>query len=89
MTSDDVGGVDRAEPQPRARQNVILELGYFVGRLTRSRVCPLKRGEVEVPSDFGGVLYTAFDDNGGWKAALGRELEAAGFAVEWNIVMRA
>jgi len=89
LTPDDVGGVDRAELQPRARQNVILELGYFIGRLTRSRVCALKRGEVEVPSDFGGVVYTPFDDSGGWKAALGRELEAAGFAVDWNIAMRA
>jgi predicted nucleotide-binding protein len=41
---------------PRARQNVLLELGYFIGRLGRARVCALKRGDVEVPSDFGGVV---------------------------------
>jgi predicted nucleotide-binding protein len=51
-------------------------------------VCALKRGDVEVPSDFGGVVYTEFDENGGWKTSLGRELEAAGFQIDWNIAMR-
>jgi hypothetical protein len=89
LTPDDVGGLNADKLQPRARQNVILELGYFIGRLTRSRVCALKRGNVEVPSDFGGVVYTEFDENGGWKAALGKELEAAGFQIDWNVAMRA
>ncbi len=39
-------------------------------------------------SDFGGVVYETFDASGGWKSALGRELEAAGFEVDWNKVMR-
>jgi hypothetical protein len=46
------------------------------------------RGELEIPSDFGGVVYTPFDDSGGWKRALGQELEAAGFEIDWNKVMR-
>jgi hypothetical protein len=61
----------------------------FIGRLTRSRVCALKRGNVEVPSDFGAVVYTEFDENGGWKTSLGKELEAAGFQIDWNVAMRA
>jgi hypothetical protein len=89
LTPDDVGGVNETELKARARQNVILELGYFIGRLTRSRVCAFKRGNVEVPSDFGGVVYTEFDENGGWKTSLGRELEAAGFQIDWNVAMRA
>lgn len=89
LTPDDMGGVKGQEmQQPRARQNVLLELGYFIGRLTRSRVCALKRGDVEVPSDFGGVVYTPFDEAGGWKQLLGRELEAAGFEIDWNAAMR-
>jgi predicted nucleotide-binding protein len=88
LTPDDIGGTDNASLKRRARQNVILELGYFIARLTRSRVCALKRGDVEVPSDFGGVVYTEFDENGGWKTSLGRELEAAGFQIDWNIAMR-
>jgi predicted nucleotide-binding protein len=87
LTPDDLGGSKPTELHPRARQNVLLELGYFVGRLGRARVCALKRGEVEVPSDFGGVVYENFDEGGGWKMALARELEAAGFAVDWNLVM--
>ena len=29
-----------------------------------------------------------FDENGGWKTSLGKELEAAGFEIDWNIAMR-
>jgi hypothetical protein len=88
LTADDFGGAKGEDPKDRARQNVILELGFFVGKLTRSRVCALKRGEIDVPSDFGGVVYVPFDDGGGWREALGRELEAAGFDIDWNQVMR-
>jgi hypothetical protein len=56
LTPDDIGSVQGGDPLPRARQNVLLELGYFIGRLGRARVCALKRGDVEVPSDFGGVV---------------------------------
>lgn len=89
LTPDDEGCAKGGKPQPRARQNVLLELGYFIGRLTRSRVCALRRGDVEIPSDFGGVVYTPYDENGGWKVALGRELEAAGFEMDWNLVHKA
>jgi len=89
LTPDDVGGANETELKPRSRQNVILEPGYFIGRLTRSRVCALKRGNVEVPSDFGGVVYTELDENGGWKTSLGKELEAAGFQIDSNMAMRA
>jgi predicted nucleotide-binding protein len=88
LTPDDEGCVKGGTPVPRARQNVVLELGYFVGRLGRDRVCALKRGEVEIPSDFGGVVYEPFDDAGGWRQALGRELQDAGFAIDWNKFMR-
>jgi predicted nucleotide-binding protein len=88
LTPDDHGARKGEELQDRPRQNVLLELGYFIAKLGRSRVCALKRGEIEVPSDFGGVVYVAYDDGGGWKEALGRELEAAGFEIDWNVVMR-
>jgi predicted nucleotide-binding protein len=88
LTPDDEGCAKGQAPQPRARQNVILELGYFIARLRRTHVCALKRGEVEIPSDFGGVVYEAYDAGGGWKQALGRELEAVGYQIDWNIVMR-
>lgn len=58
LTSDDLGMAKGAEHlQPRARQNVVLEGGIFISRLGRDRVCVLKRGELEVPSDYAGVVY--------------------------------
>ena len=89
LTPDDVGRAnDATELEPRPRQNVLLELGYFIAKLGRERVCALKRGRVEIPSDFAGVVWEDMDSNGGWKQRLGRELEAAGQSIDWNLVMR-
>ena len=88
LTPDDVGGVKSAldaKPEEvvknlrfRARQNVILELGYFMGRLGRGHVCALVKGKIEKPSDFDGVVYVAMDDQGAWSTSVARELKAAG-----------
>lgn len=88
LTPDDAGCVMGGKPEPRARQNVLLELSYFMARLTRKNVCVLKRGEVEIPSDFAGVLWVTMDSGIGRKQALGKELEAARYEVDWNRVMR-
>jgi predicted nucleotide-binding protein len=87
LTPDDEGCEKGGTPRPRARQNVVLELGYFLGRLGRTHVCALKRGDIEIPSDFEGVVYVDFDNSDGWKQGLGRELEAAGFQFDWNKAM--
>lgn len=86
MTPDDVGCLKGSTPQPRARQNVVLELGYFIGRLGRKHVCALKRGELEIPSDINGLVYIPFDNGEAWKIGLGRELKEAGFDIDWNKV---
>ena len=89
LTPDDLGRKkSAAEEKPRARQNVILELGYFVGRLGRERVIAILKDEVEIPSDYMGVVYTQFDDGGGWRQELARELQSTGYAIDWNEVMR-
>jgi predicted nucleotide-binding protein len=79
LTPDDlVRGAAAGSPQPsRARQNVIFELGYFAGKLGRGRACLLRKGEVEIPSDLYGVVYTEMDGADGWKLKLVRELKAA------------
>jgi predicted nucleotide-binding protein len=86
LTADDRGGL-AATPdklQPRARQNVVLELGYFLGILGRSRVCALKEESVEVPSDLAGLLYVPLDSAGAWKLRLASEIKASGIDVDLN-----
>ena len=86
LTPDDMGALaaNTDNLKPRARQNVILELGYFIGRLSRERVCALRKDGVETPSDYDGVVYTDLDDAGAWKIGLFKELQAAGFDVDAN-----
>ena len=69
LTPDDVGAAkaEQNELQPRARQNVILELGYFIGRLNRNQICLLYKGGVELPSDIRGQSYILMDDHDGWQ----------------------
>ncbi len=86
LTPDDVGsrlGDDAV--QPRARQNVLFELGYFIGRLGRERVCALTKGQPEIPSDYSGVVYIPMTSDA-WKMGLIKELKAAGFDVDANKV---
>ena len=54
----------------RARQNVIFELGFFIGKLSRSHVCCLFK-QVEVPSDIGGLIYKKIETS----------IEAVGFDI--------
>ena len=86
LTPDDLGTAQE-EPnnmQSRARQNVVLELGFFLGRLTRNRVCALHKGEVELPSDIQGVIYVEMDDKGAWKAKLAQEFVQAKYTINLN-----
>jgi predicted nucleotide-binding protein len=81
LTADDIGGVKGATGQePRARQNVVLEFGYFMGKLGRGRVVALYEKDVELPSDVLGVLYMPLSGN--WKVDLAKELHAAGIDVD-------
>ena len=84
LTSDDVGGKSTETLQPRARQNVLLELGFFLGRIGRDRVAALYEESVEIPSDYDGVLFVPLDSAGGWRFLLARELKAAGLVVDIN-----
>jgi predicted nucleotide-binding protein len=70
----------------RARQNVILELGYFMGKLGRKNVIALHRSETnfEFPSDILGVLYIPFDSHNGWELALAKEMKVADYDIDFG-----
>jgi hypothetical protein len=82
MTPDDVGSAKGGTLRDRARQNVVLELGFFVGKLGRQHVAAIVVGDVELPSDVEGVIYIRA--TGDWKTQLAREMRAAGLAVDMN-----
>ncbi|MGA2797503.1 MAG: nucleotide-binding protein [Thermoguttaceae bacterium] len=84
LTPDDIGGPSNTpnEQKSRARQNVILELGYFMGKLGRQRVCALYKSNVEIPSDFQGVLYIELDQPGAWRKKLAQEFVQVGFSID-------
>ena len=85
-TPDDVGSLVREQdnPRPRPRQNVVLEWGFFLGRLGRNRVCALLKDDVEIPSDYAGVVYIRLNESGGWQMELGREMRRAGLPADLN-----
>ncbi|GGY24983.1 hypothetical protein GCM10008098_18290 [Rhodanobacter panaciterrae] len=87
FTPDDVGyPVNYPEQsRPRARQNVVLELGFFMGALGRHRVCVLHPGDIELPSDYSGVLYLPLDAGGAWRFLLAKEMKASGMQIDLNL----
>jgi predicted nucleotide-binding protein len=89
VTPDDiVVSKDATEGQEsRARQNVIFELGFFVAKLGRGRVCILFKKSVEIPSDYKGVVYISMDSKGNWRTELAREMKAVGLPVDLNRII--
>jgi predicted nucleotide-binding protein len=72
----------------RARQNVVFEIGYFMGKLGKSNVRLLKMDGVEIPSDLQGILYEEYDEKGAWKTHLLNELEEAGITVDAKAALK-
>jgi predicted nucleotide-binding protein len=93
LTPDDVGSLNVPAPdlQHRARQNVVFEHGMFAAHLGPNRVCALRRGEVEMPSDLHGVIYKTIPDTGiqGVALEIANELKAAGYSVDVNKLLTA
>src|ERR1041384_286342 len=86
LTPDDIG-YPKDQPElarPRARQNVIFELGYFLGRLDRAKVCALYKGDVEILSDYQGVVYIPIDTGGAWRFLLAKEIREVGIDIDLN-----
>ena len=93
LTPDDMGykqgdGPETAEP--RARQNVVMEMGMLIAAFGRDRVAILKKGHLEVPSDASGIIYLSFNDHVKETAAkLCQRLAEAGFELSSDSIARA
>lgn len=82
LTPDDSCSTqDCSEPKYRARQNVLYELGFFTAHLGRANTFVFKKGDIDIPSDIFGIIYEPYDEGGGWKLRLAKELKAAGYHV--------
>ncbi|MDF2451166.1 MAG: hypothetical protein K0S26_670 [Bacteroidota bacterium] len=88
-TPCDIGGKQADPPniRPRARQNVVFEHGYLIGRIGRKNVCALVKGDVETPNDISGVVYVPMDDADAWHMKIFKELKNSGYAVDANNVI--
>ena len=98
LTADDMGisrkdieksKAENREPQSskRARQNVVFEMGYFMGKLDRAHVFLLLEDGVEKPGDLDGIVYTPIDSEGMWKIKLAKRLKAVGYKVNTDAII--
>lgn len=68
----------------RARQNVVFEHGFLIGKIKRENVCALVKGNVELPNDISGVVYISMDDADAWKYTIAKEMRASGYDIDMN-----
>ena len=93
MTPDDLGYSKKdgdSKVEPRARQNVVLEMGMLISSLGRPNVAILKKGHLEVPSDADGILYIGFNDHVKETVPrLAERLNHSGFKIEGQAIAKA
>ena len=82
FTADDVGKEKKDSVEsPRARQNVVFETGYFMGKLGRCNVVIIAEPGVELPSDMQGIVFT---NKNNWQLDLLKELKSMGYSIDYN-----
>ena len=87
LSPDDLAYPEEKTPEEakyRAKQNVIFELGYFLGLLGKQNVIAIyrKKKDFEIPNNYNGVLWIEYKT--GWYFELIRELQATNFDVDAN-----
>lgn len=85
-TPCDTGAKKEENPkyQNRARQNVVFEHGFLIGKIGRENVCALVKGDIETPNDISGVVYVKMDNDEAWQLKLAREMRSSGYEVDLN-----
>lgn len=68
--------------KPRARQNVVFEHGYLIGKIGRENVCALVKGDIETPNDISGVVYIKMEGEKEWKYKVADEMKACGYDID-------
>lgn len=82
FTGDDHGKAkDATSENLRARQNVVFEAGFFMGKLGRENVVLIANPDIEIPSDLKGFVYT---NEKSWQIDALKELKAIGYAIDLN-----
>lgn len=66
----------------RARQNVVFEHGFLIGKIGRKNVCALVKGEIDTPNDISGIVYVKMDDDDAWFLKIAKELVNAGYSIQ-------
>ncbi|MBR5940795.1 MAG: nucleotide-binding protein [Neisseriaceae bacterium] len=85
FTADDTGKANKEEDyKSRARQNVVFETGWCIGKLGRERIVVIaentENDKIELPSDMQGVVYI----NKNWEVDMLKELRNMGFKIDLN-----
>lgn len=85
-TPCDIGGKQVTNPdlKSRARQNVVFEHGYLMGKIGRGNVCALVKGDIEKPNDISGVVYITMDEGDAWCYTVAKELKKVGYDIDMN-----
>jgi predicted nucleotide-binding protein len=76
---------EKIELKPRARQNVVFEHGFLIGKIGRENVCALVKGQLEKPNDISGVVYISTDEE--WRLSLAKEMRNSGYQIDMNLVI--
>jgi predicted nucleotide-binding protein len=84
-TPCDVGTIKGEQDfKPRARQNVVFEHGFLIGKLGRNKVCALVKDNVEIPNDISGLVYISMDKSKAWELSIAKEMKKIGYEIDLN-----